>query len=138
VRQRQRLRPPFPKTGLGWIQEVTKWNVSVLPTARTAHQKAKTGPVERGNGRPLDPDRLTKAFTRARDAAGLSGVRLHDLRHAYGTRGADHGNAATLSQVMGRASVGFTMTTYVHPDAEMALPLATATEEVLGEALGEL
>jgi hypothetical protein len=38
---------------------------------------------ERGDGKPLDPDLMTKAFKRLAATAGLHPkTRLHDLRHA--------------------------------------------------------
>lgn len=38
---------------------------------------------DRGDGRPVDPDAFGAAFRRAREATGLDGVRLHDLRHGF-------------------------------------------------------
>jgi hypothetical protein len=45
-------------------------------------------------------------------------------------------NVAPVSEALGHSQAGFTMTTYVHSDAEMAAPLAAATEAGLGAALG--
>ena len=45
-------------------------------------------------------------------------------------------NAAAVSEALGHATVGFTLTTYVHSGAEMGAPLAAAAEEALGDALG--
>ncbi|MET8349674.1 MULTISPECIES: hypothetical protein [unclassified Micromonospora] len=33
-------------------------------------------------GTPIEPTNLSRSFARLREAAGLPGVRLHDLRHA--------------------------------------------------------
>ena len=35
------------------------------------------------DGRPVDPEKVSKEFARVSAAAGLSGVRLHDLRHTH-------------------------------------------------------
>lgn len=92
--------------------------------------------VDRGTGAPLDPDTLSDAFRRALKRAGVSGVRFHDLRHAWATAMIGAGqNAAAVSEALGHATVGFTLTTYVHSGAEMGAPLAAATEEALGDAL---
>lgn len=92
--------------------------------------------VDSGDGRPLEPDRLSKAFLRAATAAKVKGVRLHDLRHAWVTMqigaGSDY---ATVSKAAGHATPGFTMKVYAHPNAAMAAPLATAAEDALGAAL---
>lgn len=95
--------------------------------------------VDSGDGRPLDPDSMGKAFQRAAGAAKVKGVRLHDLRHAWVTlqiaAGTDY---ATVSKAAGHATPGFTMKVYAHPNAAMAAPLAAAAEDALGDALGGL
>lgn len=92
--------------------------------------------VDRGDGSPMDPDTLGDAFRRATARAGVVGVRLHDLRHAWATAMIGAGqNAAAVSEALGHATVGFTLTTYVHSGAEMGAPLAAAAEEALGDAL---
>ena len=93
--------------------------------------------VRRGDGRPVDPDAFGKAFRDARDAAGLVRVRLHDLRHAFGSIFVAAGtNPRLVSDVLGHATVGFTLQTYVHPDDEAAATVAAETERLLGPALG--
>jgi hypothetical protein len=47
-------------------------------------------------------------------------------------------SVAVYSQALGHSSTSFTMNTYVHPNDEMAAPLANTAEAVLGEALGRL
>jgi integrase len=91
---------------------------------------------DRGDGRPMDPDAFGKAFRVARDAAGLAGVRLHDLRHAFGSILVAAGtNPRVVADVLGHATVGFTLQTYVHPDDEAAATVAAETERLLGPAL---
>ena len=48
-------------------------------------------------GRKLDPDALSSRFRLARDAAELRPLRLHDLRHTFGSLAVDGG--ASLVQV---------------------------------------
>jgi integrase len=58
-----------------------------------------------GIGVPL----LTKRFKAAREAAGLPGVRLHDLRHAFGTWLAEKRVAGpTIRDLMGHSSLTVT------------------------------
>lgn len=91
---------------------------------------------DRGDGRPLDPDAFGRAFRDARDAAGLADVRLHDLRHAFATMQIAEGTDARLvSDLLGHATVAFTLQTYVHPDEEAAVVAAEAMERILGAAL---
>jgi integrase len=92
--------------------------------------------VEAGSGTPLDPTRLSDAFRRAARRAGVS-IRLHDLRHAWATRMISAGqSAAAVGRALGHSQISFTLTTYVHPDAEMGAPLAAAAEDALGNLLG--
>lgn len=91
---------------------------------------------DRGDGRPVDPDAFGKAFRNARAAAGLEGVRLHDLRHGFASMLVAAGtNPRIVSDVLGHATVGFTLQTYVHPDDEAAAVVATEAERLLGPAL---
>jgi integrase len=92
---------------------------------------------DRGDGRPTDPDRFGQAFRDARDAAGLVGVRLHDLRHAYATMQISEGTDARLvSDLLGHATVAFTLQTYVHPSEDAAVAAADTAERILGVAVG--
>jgi integrase len=91
---------------------------------------------DRGDGRPVDPDAFGKAFRNSRTAAGLEGVRLHDLRHGFASMLVAAGtNLRIVSDVLGHATVGFTLQTYVHPDDEAAATVATEAERLLGPAL---
>lgn len=65
-------------------------------------------------GRKLDGDALSARYCKARDAAGLRGLRFHDLRHTFGSLAVD--GSASLVQVqawMGHADVKTTMR-YLH------------------------
>jgi integrase len=92
---------------------------------------------DRGDGHPVDPDTFGKAFRRARAAAGLEGIRLHDLRHHFATMLVESGtNARVVSDLLGHSPVSFTMMTYFHPDQETAVAAIDAAESMLGPALG--
>jgi integrase len=89
--------------------------------------------ADRGDGEPLDPSTFTHAVSRIATAAGLEGVRLHDLRHAVATILAATGNSpAITSKILGHASVAFTLQTYTHPDEEELVRAAAALERALG------
>ena len=87
-------------------------------------------------GRKLDPDALSSRFRAARDAAELRPLRLHDLRHTFGSLAVDGG--ASIVQVqewMGHSDIKTTMR-YLHTksrtqDAELldtAFAVAPAIE----------
>jgi integrase len=90
---------------------------------------------DRGDGRPVDPDTFGDAFRRARIAVGLNGVRLHDLRHALATMLVGEGtNIRVVSDLLGHATVAFTLQTYTHPgDEEAAAAVAVAERLMEGE-----
>lgn len=67
------------------------------------------------DGEPIHPDRLTGAFRRLREAAGLPPIRLHDLRHTYATLGLRAGvHPKVMSERLGHATVGITLDLYSH------------------------
>ena len=70
-----------------------------------------TGP----EGRPIDPDAVSKEFARASRAAGLKGVRLHDLRHTHASLMLKQGvHPKVVSERLGHASITITLDTYSH------------------------
>lgn len=81
------------------------------------------------DGRPLNPDTITRRFNRLVDKTGLPRITLHGVRHSYATVAADAGiNPKILSERIGHSSVSFTMQTYVQRstgmDKEVAADLA--------------
>src|SRR5439155_17110040 len=64
-----------------------------------------------GDGRPIDPDLFSDVCKRAFRAAGMSEkVRLHDLRHAFGTLLFAAGvHPKIASAALGHSSESFTM-----------------------------
>jgi integrase len=87
---------------------------------------------ERGDGAPLDPDAFTHGFARIAKAAGLGGVRLHDLRHGVATQLAQHQQPYETSKVLGHASPHFTASVYQHADAKSFERTRAALEEAFG------
>jgi integrase len=88
--------------------------------------------IEQGDGTPRDPDTMTHRFQDFTAAAGVTGVRFHDLRHAYATallRGGVH--PKVVSEALGHASTAFTMDVYSHVVPSMQ----EAAADAIGAAL---
>jgi len=67
------------------------------------------------DGRPLDPDVVTKAFHRTVRKAGLTNIRLHDLRHTHATLMLKAGvHPKVVSERLGHANIGITLDAYSH------------------------
>ena len=86
-------------------------------------QRLALGPVwqetefvfTKADGTPMDPEKVTKAFARAAKAAGITDVRLHDLRHTHAFLMMKAGvNPKIVSERLGHASVNITLDTYSH------------------------
>ena len=68
-----------------------------------------------GAGERPTPDYFTTVFTRARAAAGVEGVRLHDLRHAFASWLLNEGTPMPrVAQLLGHASAATTARIYAH------------------------
>jgi integrase len=88
---------------------------------------------DRGDGGPLCPDAFTHGFQRIAQGAGLSGVRLHDLRHGVATALAKSGTPPLVtSRVLGHSDPAFTMRVYQHVDEEMVDRAAQGIESAFG------
>ena len=63
----------------------------------------------------MDPAKVSNAFARVAKAAGLDGVRLHDLRHTHASLMLQAGvHQKVVSERLGHSSVAITMDTYSH------------------------
>jgi integrase len=84
-------------------------------------------------GRRLDPSALRRRFERARDAAGLEPLRLHDLRHTYGSLLVAGGiDLSSVKAAMGHSHLS-TTERYLH--ARPAGQLAERFTRALGGTL---
>ena len=69
----------------------------------------------KGDGSPLDPEKVTKEFARTAKEAGFSGIRLHDLRHTHASLMLKAGaSPKSISERLGHASISITMDVYAH------------------------
>jgi integrase len=79
-------------------------------------------------GRSLDDSALRKRYRRAQVAAGVRLLRLHDLRHTFGSRLAARGvDGVTIEDAMGHSALA-TATRYLHarPASEQAQAFTAA------------
>lgn len=71
--------------------------------------------------KPWTGDSVAEPWEQAREAAGQAGLRIHDLRHAYGIKLAERGCPMHfISEVMGHHSVDFTRKHYARFSPESA------------------
>jgi integrase len=87
-------------------------------------------PSERGT--PMEPTNLSRAFAILREAAGLPGVRLHDLRHTVVSLLMELGVPPHVVQAIARhADVKITLKVYAHANLD-------AMRQALGKLDGRL
>jgi len=95
--------------------------------------------IEQGDGGPLDPNLLGKAFQRAAKRATVTGRTFHGLRHYFVTQAVNSGiDARTVQRMAGHSDVAFTLRIYFHPSETAAEPQRQAVDAALGAALGQL
>jgi integrase len=83
-------------------------------------------------GEPLDPSVLSHTFQRIVKKAGLENVRFHDLRHTFASLMlSQHAAPKVISEILGHASVAFTMDTYSHIIPGMKEEAMALLDEVL-------
>jgi integrase len=67
------------------------------------------------DGTPLDPNIVTRTFSRILKKAELPHIRLHDLRHTHATLMLKAGvHPKIVSERLGHANIGITLDTYSH------------------------
>src|SRR5207248_3332698 len=87
--------------------------------------------VDRGDGGPVNPDTLSSGWYRIRRAAGVPGIRFHDLRHAHATLMLVKGiHPKVVSERLGHATVGITLDLYSHVLPSMQLEAAQAFDDL--------
>lgn len=66
-------------------------------------------------GKYLDPTTFKKYYNRLLDKCGIHGITFHALRHTFATNALENGmDVKVLSDILGHASVAFTLDTYAH------------------------
>jgi integrase len=91
------------------------------------------------DGSPLQPDSITKAFTRITQSIGLYGVRFHDLRHTHATLMLWQGiHPKVVSERLGHSSIAITLDTYSHVLPGLQEAAAQRFEEGLQRATADV
>jgi integrase len=89
--------------------------------------------IDRGDGRPRNPDTLSSGWAIFVRRRGLPPVRFHDLRHAHATLMLSKGvHPKIVSERLGHASIGITLDTYSHVLPAMQQEAAAAFDEIFG------
>ena len=90
------------------------------------------------DGKPFDPDTITKAFAKVRKKAGFNNVRFHDLRDTHASLMLKQGeNPKVVSERLGHTSVVITLDTYSHVLPGLQEDAALRFEESLQKARDE-
>ena len=86
-------------------------------------QKIELGPAwedtgfvfTKPNGKPLDPERISKEFAKVVKTAEIPKIRFHDLRHSHASLMLKAGvSPKAISELLGHASISITMDVYAH------------------------
>jgi integrase len=89
--------------------------------------------IDRGDGRPVNPDTLSSNWRGFLARSGLPHVRFHDLRHAHATLMLLQGvHPKVVSERLGHASVGITLDLYSHVLPSMQQDAVRAFDELFG------
>jgi integrase len=91
-----------------------------------------------GRGTPLEPSNLRRTWLAITRAAGLPGLRIHDLRHAHATLMLGAGiHPKVVSERLGHASVTITLDTYSHVLPGLQAAAAEALDTILAKPESE-
>lgn len=112
---------------------------------RQMEQQLKAGPLWDNKyavvfsteiGEPLDQWKAEKSFSTVLEAAGLAGVRFHDLRHTYAVNAIRAGDdIKTIQGNLGHASAAFTLDRYGHFTERMKQDSAARMEGFMKSVL---
>ena len=149
ARPEHRGATPFISPKNGKTRTITP-AVSVMTTLkrqkrRQMEQQLKAGPLwdnpyhvvfSTEIGEPLDQWKAERGFSAVLDAAGLVGVRFHDLRHTYAVNAIRAGDdIKTIQGNLGHASAAFTLDRYGHFTERMKQDSATRMEGFMKNVL---
>jgi integrase len=85
-------------------------------------------------GTPLEPGNVLRTWYGIVAAAGLPGLRIHDLRHAHATLMLGKGvHPKIVSERLGHASINITLDTYSHVLPGLQAAAAEALDLLLAE-----
>src|SRR5262249_54987335 len=91
-----------------------------------------------GDGSPMDPDSITKAFNRLIKAAGVRRITFHGLRHTHISHQLMDGiHVKIVSERAGHASISTTLSVYAAFIPNMQADAAAGVDKWLRQALAE-
>jgi len=122
---------PLPEaTWLTLLEHQERQAEERVRLAEVWHDHGLVFPSERGT--PMEPTNLSRAFANLRESAGLSDVRLHDLRHTVVSLLMEMGVPPHVVQAVARhADVKITLKVYAHANLD-------AMRQALGKLDGRL
>lgn len=84
------------------------------------------------SGGPLEYQNVRRDCMKVLEKAGISGVRLHDLRHLCASLLIAKGiHARVVMEILGHSQISLTMNTYAHVGVKVADDAARAMEDIL-------
>lgn len=118
--------------------------VAVLREHRVGQleERVKAGPLWEDHGlvfstpigTPIDPSNLRLAWRRITEAAGVSSLRFHDLRHVHASLLLAQGvHPKIVSERLGHSGIGITMDTYTHVLPTLQKEAAELFDVMMGE-----
>jgi integrase len=85
------------------------------------------------DGRPMRPNRITRAWVMLAEKAGLKVIRLHDARHTHASIMLKRGiHPKIVQERLGHASIAITLDTYSHVSPGMQQAAAQSFDEAFG------
>ena len=131
----QTITLPDSKTGEKPIY-LSDAAITVLRDEQEANSERQSEYVFAGRSQGKHMINLRKPWTRVCAAAGITGVRLHDLRHTAASIAAGQGaSLPIIGRLLGHSQAQTTQR-YAHVDTNPALKVANAIGEALGARLG--
>lgn len=107
-------RRPLPAAAIAILRGEQRQNSEFVFTYEVKHPNGG----KKGERQPILPGTLSTAWCRMRDATGLTGLRLHDLRHTTATRVLRKtGNLVAVQKALGHSRISTTQR-YAHMLAE--------------------
>ena len=118
--QRELLRPHRQRQNAARLQAGATWQATgfVFTT---------------GDGRPVDPSNLMRAFRALLKASALPRLRFHDLRHSCASLLLANGtDPRTVQEILGHSDVRVTLGTYGHVMPAIRCAAAARMQGLLG------
>jgi integrase len=119
------------------VRVLTAWRGWQQAEQRAAGIEAAGWMFTDSRGEPIHPHAISQTFERIARRAGVSVIRLHDLRHTYGTLLIAAGvPVKVVSERLGHATPSYTIETYQHLLPGMQAQAARVFEQLV--AVGAL